>query len=210
METNHVHYVYEQIANKFNHTRFSHWNIVKNFLDELPKYSLVADIGTGNGKYLDYRKDITFIGNDMCNNLLNIIADKNKSSNICCADALHLPYRHDTFDAVISVAVFHHISNKNNRQRFIKEIIKVLKPNGIGLITVWAREQVIKDQWEDIGNNDFFVPWVDTEKSITYNRYYHLYSHNELMLIFEEFNNELSIQKIVFEMNNWCIVFKKV
>jgi ubiquinone/menaquinone biosynthesis C-methylase UbiE len=209
METNHVHYVYEQIAHKFNHTRFSHWNIVKQFLDELPKYSLVADIGTGNGKYLSYRKDITMIGNDRCNNLLNIIGDKYINCNICCADALYLPYRNNTFDAIISIAVFHHISNDNNRRKFIEETIRIMKPNGLGLITVWAREQYIKSTWKNLGDNDYFVPWVDTENNKKYDRYYHLFTQKEIVSIFEEFNYTLSIIKVVFEMNNWCIVFKR-
>lgn len=210
METNHVHHVYEQIANKFNHTRFSHWNIVKHFLDYLPQYSLVSDIGTGNGKYLNYRKDITMIGNDMCNNLLNIIGNKYINCNICCADALHLPYRNNTFDAIISIAVIHHLSNDDNRRKFIEETIRIMKPNGVGLITVWAREQQIKASWKNLGDNDFFVPWVDTENNITYDRYYHLFTQNEVINIFEQFSDKLSIQKISFEMNNWCIVFTKL
>lgn len=210
MEANHVHYVYEQIADKFNHTRFSHWNIVKQFLNKLPKYSLVADIGTGNGKYLNYRKDITIIGNDVCNGLLNIIVDKSSKCNICCADALHLPYRNETFDAVISIAVFHHISKSMNRLRFIEEVTKVLKPNGIGLVTVWAREQHIKTTWKNLGDNDFFVPWVDTEKNITYDRYYHLFTKQTILSLFDEFNDKLTVIKILYEMDNWCIIFQKI
>jgi tRNA (uracil-5-)-methyltransferase TRM9 len=209
METLHVHSVYEQIANKFNHTRFSHWNAVKEFLNSLPKYSLVADIGTGNGKYLNYRKDITVIGNDMCENLLNIIADKNSNLNICRANALHLPYRNDIFDAIISIAVFHHVSTIDNRILFLQEVIRILKPNGIGMITVWAREQPIKNTWKDIGNNDFFVPWVDVENSKTYDRYYHLFSKKEIECLFHKFNDELQVIEMLYEMNNWCIVFKK-
>lgn len=146
----------------------------------------------------------------MCNSLLNIIADKNNKYNICCADALHLPYRNDAFDAIISIAVFHHISNYNNRKRFIEQNIKILKPNGVALITVWAREQLIKNTWKDIGNNDFFVPWVDTDNNIIYDRYYHLFTQKEIISLFEEFTDTLSILKIVFEMDNWCIVFKKI
>lgn len=212
MELQHVHQVYEQIASKFNHTRFSHWNAVRTFLDNLPKYSLVADIGTGNGKYLAYREDITVIGNDMCQSLLTIITEKDKEANIVRANALSLPYKPNSFDAVISIAVFHHISTHEGRCKFIEEIIKVLKPKGKALITVWAREQPIKTTWvglKDLGTNDFFVPWTDVEKKQVHNRYYHLFSKDELLSIVNVYKDKLSVCSLVYEQHNWCIVIEK-
>jgi len=211
MEKAHVHAIYERIAQKFNHTRFSYWNAVRQFLDALPNYSLVADVGTGNGKYLTYRNDITVVGNDMCDNLLHIISNKNKNANILRANALQLPYRPSMFDAVISIAVFHHIESVDGRLQFIKELIRIMKPQGICLITVWAKEQPIKKTWKDIGNGDFFVPWVDTEKNIVYDRYYHLFSREEVNELFSyhEQNDEIDIKSISFEMNNWCIILEK-
>ena len=207
MEHQHVHEVYEKIASKFDHTRFSYWKAVKQFLGNLPKHSIVADIGTGNGKYIFYRKDITVIGNDVCDNLLNIISRKNERVNICRANALHLPYRSSMFDASISIAVLHHISTNKDRHRFVDNIITVLKPKGQCLITVWAREQQIKSSWKDIGNNDFYVPWVDSDE--IHSRYYHLFTHDEIKTLFAQFEDYINITSIEFEMNNWCITFEK-
>jgi tRNA (uracil-5-)-methyltransferase TRM9 len=207
MEQQHVHEVYDKIAMKFDHTRFSYWKCVKEFLDSLSKYSIVADVGTGNGKYLCYRKDITVIGNDMSDNLLNIISQKNHIANICRANALHMPYRRSIYDASISIAVLHHISTIEARCKFIEEIIRILKPRGCCLITVWAREQQIKSSWKDIGNNDFFIPWVDKDE--TYNRYYHLFTYYEITSLFSQHNDYIQVKSIEFEMNNWCVIFEK-
>lgn len=212
MEHHHVHQVYEEIASKFNHTRFSHWKAVRLFLDNLPKYSLVADVGTGNGKYLAYRKDIIVIGNDMCDSLLNIIKNKDNEAQVLRADALHLPYKTSSFDALISIAVFHHVSTYEGRCRFIEEIINVLKPKGKALITVWAREQSIKSTWvalKDIGNNDFFVPWTDVEKNQVHDRYYHLFSKDELMSIVNVYKDKLMVCSLEYEQDNWCITLEK-
>jgi ubiquinone/menaquinone biosynthesis C-methylase UbiE len=207
MENQHVHAVYEKIASKFDHTRFSYWKAVREFLDNIPKHSIVADVGTGNGKYLTYRNDITVIGNDMCDNLLNIISLKNDKANICRANALCLPYRNLLFDATISIAVLHHISTFKDRCKFIEEIIRILIPSGECLITVWAREQPIKPNWKDLGNNDFFIPWVDKDE--IHNRFYHLFTYGEVLALFSQYHEIIDIISIKFEMNNWCVQIVK-
>jgi ubiquinone/menaquinone biosynthesis C-methylase UbiE len=209
MEKQHVHDVYDKIATKFDNTRFSYWKGVKEFLDDIPRHSIVADVGTGNGKYISYRSDITVIGNDMSDNLLNIISQKNKEANILKANALYMPYRSSMYDASISIAVLHHISTIEARCKFIEEMIRILKPQGCCLITVWAREQPIKSSWKDIGNNDFFIPWVDTYKNEIHNRYYHLFTNDEIKTLFSHYEHAITITSIEFELNNWCITFVK-
>ncbi|PHJ18619.1 methyltransferase domain-containing protein, partial [Cystoisospora suis] len=44
--------VYDRIARHFSHTRYKPWPKVHAFLESLPRYSLVVDVGCGNGKYL--------------------------------------------------------------------------------------------------------------------------------------------------------------
>lgn len=69
------------------------------------------------------------------------IAHKKGCANVLCADALQLPIRSDSQDAVISIAVIHHFSTEDRRLRALEEIVRVLRPNGLALITVWALEQ---------------------------------------------------------------------
>jgi len=69
--------------------------------------------------------------------------------DICCkrgfevlqCDCLYLPYKDNSVDAVISIAVIHHLSTQERRRRAISEMIRVLRPKGTCLIYVWAMEQ---------------------------------------------------------------------
>jgi ubiquinone/menaquinone biosynthesis C-methylase UbiE len=57
--------VYDNIAPHFSHTRYKAWPFVEQFLKNLPKYTTVADVGCGNGKYLNVNKDLVMVGSDM-------------------------------------------------------------------------------------------------------------------------------------------------
>ncbi|KAG5490145.1 hypothetical protein JKF63_00264 [Porcisia hertigi] len=50
-EREHVHSVYSAIADHFSSTRYKAWPQVGAFLESLPPFSFVADVGCGNGKY---------------------------------------------------------------------------------------------------------------------------------------------------------------
>lgn len=56
-------------------------------------------------------------------------------------DCLYLPYRDESVDVAISIAVIHHLSTRERRRRAISEMIRVLRPRGRCLIYVWAMEQ---------------------------------------------------------------------
>ena len=47
----------------------------------------------------------------------------------------------NAFDACISIAVIHHLSTKERRENAIRELLRIVKPNGLVLIYVWAQEQ---------------------------------------------------------------------
>ena len=55
-------------------------------------------------------------------------------------------------DGVMSIAVLHHISSVPRRLHFLEEMARILKPGGLGLVTVWASQQEEKKlaKWERI------------------------------------------------------------
>ena len=52
IEKEHVHAVYDTIAVHWDHTRHAPWPQVASFLQSLPHGSPIADVGCGNGKYM--------------------------------------------------------------------------------------------------------------------------------------------------------------
>ncbi|KAM4702091.1 tRNA (carboxymethyluridine(34)-5-O)-methyltransferase ALKBH8 [Discoglossus pictus] len=142
LEKKYVHEVYEDIAGHFSSTRHTPWPRVVDFLMALPKGSLVADVGCGNGKYLGINKDLYMIGCDRSKNLVEICGEKKCEACVC--DALSVPFQADSFDACISIAVIHHFATEERRLAAIMELIRLLKPGGKVLIYVWAMEQEYK------------------------------------------------------------------
>ena len=200
---------YDNIALHFNETRKAIWKCVGHFLDNIPKYSLIADIGCGNGKYTRYRQDIFVIANDISIPLLNTI-EKNYSYlyDCCIANGLYLPYKAKSFQYAISIAVLHHISDNESRLKFIKNIINILEPRGKLLFTVWAQEQTIKKKWINKDNGDYLIPWLDKYSKQTFYRFYHLFSYEEIKQFVNALENVI-ICNIVFEKDNWCIELQK-
>ncbi|XP_029038843.2 alkylated DNA repair protein alkB homolog 8 [Osmia bicornis bicornis] len=139
LENLYVHEVYDQISNHFDQTRHKQWPNVSKFLQSLNMGDILLDVGCGNGKYLYEEEHIFKIGCDRSQNLMKICYDK--GFEVFLSDCLYLPYRDDSIDAIISIAVIHHLSTSERRKQAISELGRVLRPNGKCLIYVWAKEQ---------------------------------------------------------------------
>ena len=113
IEETHVKNVYEEIAYHFSDTRVYKWSWIISFLDSLNSDSLVYELGCGNGRNMNYdKKNLTFIGLDNCENFVKIC--KNKNLNVVNGNIINIPFKKNTADAIICIAVFHHLSNQNN------------------------------------------------------------------------------------------------
>ncbi|XP_051965447.1 probable tRNA methyltransferase 9B isoform X2 [Xyrauchen texanus] len=153
LERDHVHSVYERIAPYFNDSRYKAWPKVKQFLLEQEPGSIVADVGCGNGKYLHINENIFKLGCDVCRPLVDSAWSQGHEVQLC--DGLRLPYRDGCFDAVLSIAVIHHMSTKERRIRAIKEMARTLRVGGQIMIYVWAMEQ----KRRKFEKQDVFIPW---------------------------------------------------
>lgn len=60
---------------------------------------------------------------------------------VMVCDNLALPFRDESFDAVLSIAVVHHFATTERRVGALRELARVLRIGGRLVITVWAMEQ---------------------------------------------------------------------
>ena len=96
-------------------------------------------IGCGNGKYLGVNSSVCCIGSDICSELVSIAG--RRGHEVVVMDCLNLPYRSGVFDAAICVAVVHHLSTVERREKSVRELARVVRPGGRLLVYVWAMEQ---------------------------------------------------------------------
>ena len=117
--------VYNIISDEFNNTRRSVWEAVKAFLDSLPSGSTGFEIGCGNGKNMMYRDDLIMEGMDTCTGFVKICKDK--GLNVKKGNILDKINNFEKYDFVLSIAVFHHISEYGNRFSALFHMILMLK-----------------------------------------------------------------------------------
>ncbi|MBA7634744.1 2-methoxy-6-polyprenyl-1,4-benzoquinol methylase [subsurface metagenome] len=131
--------------------------------------------------------------------------------NLVLSDVSHLPYPDETFDWVISVATYHHIEGRQERQAALSELRRVLKPGGEAFITVWNRWQ--PRFW--LRGKEVAVPW--RMKSKTLHRYYYLFSYPELQklvkkagfVILESFPESAYRFPVKYFSRNICLLVGK-
>lgn len=147
-EDMYVHSVYRDIATHFARTRTTPWPIVRTFLSGLQAGEMVLDAGCGNGKYLGLGTTLD-TGLDRCASLCDLAAVR---ASCVVGDIMALPFKNNTFDAVLSIAVLHHLSTPERRLAALCELHRVAAPGARVLVCVWAFEQSLEAQ-------DSFVPW---------------------------------------------------
>lgn len=153
VESKFVHDMYNTIGPHFSSTRHSPWPAVVKWLEALPVGTLLADVGCGNGRYLVENSKIYKLGSDRSEALARICGER--QLEVLVSDALRLPFRSESFDAVICIAVIHHLSTLERRISAVRELLRIARPGGLVLIYVWALDQADRS----FGQPDLFVPW---------------------------------------------------
>lgn len=186
---------YNLIAEQFSSSRRFIWK----GLEPLYHYALpkdkVLDLGCGNGRLLQIFKeiDIKYTGVDSSEKLIEIAKKTYPNAIFQVADALHLPFPNNDFDKIFSVAVLHHIPSKALRLQFLEGVKKVLKPEGLLILTVWdlyrwrgwkliLKFSILKLLGRSkLDFKDIFVPWGKTCQ-----RYIHCFTNKELKNLVEK------------------------
>jgi len=215
LESEYVQATYNSISRQFDGSRFCMWPEVVRFLDSQATGSLIADIGCGNGKYLDYRvRDCMMVACDTSAELLKIARERREGClSFSLGNMLALPYRPGLFDAVINVAVLHHISTTERRIAAVKELLRIVRPGGRVCISVWADEQVKKTKWQlcntNNSNTDYMIPF-DKRNGEVIMRYYHLFTEADFKDVLNKCSLEAKVESFVFDKDNWIAILRKI
>eukprot|EP00943_MAST-04B_sp_MAST-4B-sp1_P003154 g3154.t1 len=233
IETKHVHEVYDNIADHWNHTRYAPWPRVADFIQTFPPHSVIGDVGCGNGKYIQnaylgrpVSNGRCLFGSDRSISLLDICAKR--GFDVIHCDNMTLPYRNGVFDGVISIAVFHHFSTIARRLQALKELARIMRNGGRMLLYAWAQEQggesrrrfdgpdvLVKWHLRKLKNTNIQLEPDDTTndqetevfKQI-YDRYCHVFSKGELEALINQ-TAGLTVEQSYFDTSNWAVVARK-
>jgi SAM-dependent methyltransferase len=132
---------YDQSAADFSRTRKYWWKDLDLIKEHLPKNGKFMDFGCGNGRLIDFLNENNFQGEyhgvDISRGLIAIAAKnypKSKFSLIEREDSL--PFKSESFDVIMAIAVFHHF-DRSMAQKALFELSRTLKPGGVLILTVW-------------------------------------------------------------------------
>lgn len=202
-ETQYVTEVYNKIGVHFDITRVNKWSWITEFIVNLNPNSYILDNGCGNGRNMLYPYH-TFIGLDSSKIFIDIC--KKKGLNCEIGDMCKLPYSNNQFDAILSIAVFHHLSTIERRIQALKEMYRILKPNGKLLLSVWSIIQPKKTRRVFTQYGDTIVPWKNIDE--TYERYYYIFEISEICSLFEKIG--FNIESHIWDTGNeiFCLTKK--
>jgi ubiquinone/menaquinone biosynthesis C-methylase UbiE len=196
---------YQNVATKFSNTRYKIWPSTLRYLESIEQVGertsavqRVLEVGCGNGK--NFTQDfahIEFEGTDVCPNLLKICEDRGFKVMLC--DGCDLPLEDNSFDHVFSVAVIHHLSTPERRNKFISEMTRVCKPGGRIMFQVWATSSPKFKSSEEVeettDSNDRYVTFKVGDDDSN-RRFYHFFDEDEFesLVSSHPFVGEFSIE----------------
>lgn len=193
---------YDQISGEFSASRARFWEELEFLKDHTTHDDHVIDIGCGNGRFSPLIKErhAKYTGIDYSEKLIAEARRLHPNEEFLVSDGKTIPFPPHSFDVAYSFAVLHHIPSRERRAQFIKEIARVLHPDGILVLTVWNLwrakyfGRLLKTAFGKIlGKNDLDIGDVlltfGKEKRP---RYLHAFTENELRALLEE--NGFSVQ----------------
>jgi SAM-dependent methyltransferase len=200
------------------------WPRVAEFVASLPTGSFLMDAGCGNGKNLTTAVELIRFGSDRSMPFCEM-ASKVGNCDTVQSDIsrdIGKAFRADVFDAVIAIAVIHHIPDVQGRIASLRELHRMLKPGGRLLVYVWAMEQ----KKGTIGarsfeSQDIYVPWnlqskylkseegVEEGQIVPLMRYYHVFTEEEFRDLLAQVP-EFKIEGIHYDSNNWAAELVKI
>jgi SAM-dependent methyltransferase len=217
---------YNTIALDYDLKRKKPWSTLIEFISYLKEknYSFngyCIDLGCANGRHfllfkkscdrligLDNSMEFLLIAKENLKNSIRYSGESLKNFEFILADLKYIPFRSQSIDNIFSIATFHHIKGRKNREKAILDLSSIIKNSGFLLLTVWRRwqrkfkpyfisdwikrrfnlkyrqEQMRFDLYEF---GDKLVPWKGSRGQKPYVRFYHLFSKREIKKLLKNF-----------------------
>lgn len=195
---------YDNNAKHFSQTRQKHRSdleYITKYINQLPgKTVKILELWCGNGKSYEYlekniKKKITYTGVDLSKELLAVAQKSHPTIRFIHEDMVQYiqKEKQSSVDIILSVAAFHHLPTIKDRLLVLKNAYRLLKYDGYCIMTnrsrsEWFiqryRKQILVAFCRSIRSwskwNDIYVDRNTSHKKITWTRYYHMFTRNEL------------------------------
>ena len=181
---------YDAFAKTFSNSRKNmKWAEIDAILEDIIHswHTSILDIGCGNGRLLEslggtsIRKQ-EYLGIDSSIGMIEEARKLHGEDNFEVCDMLSLEsiYTRGTFDAIIFLASFHHLETEDERIKVLKDIQKLLSPNGTVYMTNWNLREQTRYEKNHRWDGDFDI------KIWEFSRYYHGFTIEELDELFHK------------------------
>lgn len=203
---------YDNQAEKFSNTRKKQWPeffYIKEQVEKIltKKWKIkILELWCGDGRLYKYLTEIfdknliDYTGVDLSTWLIKIAQKENPNINFINQDMLSFLEKQEqqSYDFVIAIASFQHISKRWERLLILKNIYRILNYDGILQMFNWSfsnwffkkyTKQIAKSFFIWILSlwtkpiNDIYIPWKNKEK--IFYRYYHIFFLSELRSLFK-------------------------
>lgn len=132
---------YDDIAPQFSQTRKNWWDSLSFVKKYIKSGDKLLDFGCGNGRLLEFiysdNLNISYTGVDISKELIDIAKNHYRDEKfLAIENEGQIFLEKKQFNVVMSIAVFHHFTPRM-AEKALKEFRRVLKKDGIVVITAW-------------------------------------------------------------------------
>ncbi len=170
--------IWDNIAEEWFEFRAEPMECTLKFLKD--KKGKVLDLGSGAGRHLVKIKNGKMYLVDFSEEMIKLAKKKSEKEKIKAeffvSQITKLDFENDFFDSAICISSLHCVEGKENREKVVEELYRVLKPNAKAEIGVWNKNS---KRFKNSGKEKY-VKWRDKGE-----RYYYLFDEKEIHDLFE-------------------------
>lgn len=198
-----VDYYQNGVKNSF-FQRVWHTNKLKNVLAMIklanPSHKRILDVGCASGWFLSEVSKVfpnaSCYGVDLYKEAIGYGKKHYKKLKLRKSDAHNLPYSDNLFDVVICCEVLEHVENP---QQVLKEIGRVMTPNGLLVVEIDSGNFLFKIVW---------YWWTSLRKGVWIDSHVHSFNTSKLNRLFKESGFTL-VKKKTFNLSMGVVFLLK-